>query len=237
MPAGETLVELVGVTKDYRGLRPLRIARLELRAGQSMALLGVDAVAAEVLVNLVTGAMLPDTGAVTVLGRPTRDIHDPQAWLQILDHFGLLSDRAVLLGQLTAEQNLAVPLSLELDDLPLQVRAQVSALADEVGLGGDERQQPLDDLSPAAKLRVRLGRALALDPRVVLAEHPNASIPSQDVSTFAADFARVVGRRGVAARVVTADLVFARAVADEVLTLQPATGELRRSQGWRRWFS
>jgi ABC-type transporter Mla maintaining outer membrane lipid asymmetry ATPase subunit MlaF len=237
MPAGETLVQLVGISKDYRGLRPLRIARLELRAGQSMALLGVDPVAAEVLVNLVTGAMLPDTGTVTVLGRQTSDIRDPQAWLETLDHFGLLSERAVLLGQLTAEQNLAVPLSLELDDLPAPVRAQVRALAGEVGLSDDERQRALDDLSPSARLRVRLGRALALDPRVVLAEHPNASVAPEDVSAFAADFTRAVRGRGIAALVITADLMFARAVAEEVLTLQPASGELRRAQGWRRWLS
>ena len=237
MPDSETLVELIGVSKDYRGLRPLRIARLELRAGRSTALLGVDPVAAEVLVNLVTGAMLPDTGAVTVLGRQTSDIRDPHAWLETLDQFGLLSERAVLLGQLTAEQNMAVPLSLELDDLPAPVRAQVSALANEVGLSDNERRELLDDLTPSAQLRVRLGRALALDPRVILAEHPNAAVAPEDVSAFAADFTRVVGGRGVAALVITADPVFARAVAEEVLTLQPATGELRPSQGWRRWFS
>ena len=110
-------------------------------------------------------------------------------------------------------------------------------LADEVGLAPAEIAQFVGTLPPAARLRVRLGRALALGPRVLLAEHPNAALPPDDRSAFAADLTRVVGRRGLASLVMTADPVFAKAVAEDVLTLEPATGELRRSQGWRRWFS
>jgi hypothetical protein len=72
---------------------------------------------------------------------------------------------------------------------------------------------------------------------VLLAEHPNASIPSEDAPAFAADFARVVERRRLASLVLTADRTFAGAIADEVLTLEPATGALKAALGWRRWFS
>ena len=86
-------------------------------------------------------------------------------------------------------------------------------------------------------MRLRLGRALALDPHVVLAEHPNAELSADDTPVFAADVSRIISRRRVAMLVFTADRTFASAVAEDVLTLQPATGELRRSNGWRRWFS
>jgi hypothetical protein len=43
--------------------------------------------------------------------------------------------------------------------------------------------------------------------------------------------------RGMAALVLTADQQFARVLADEVLVLHPATGTLKSSSGWRRWFS
>ena len=125
--SGEPLVELRGVAKDYHGLRPLRISAFTLHEGESVALLGFDQVTAEVLVNLVTGAMLPDSGDVTVLGRATASIQQADDWVYTLDQFGLLSERAVLLDQLTAEQNLAMPLSLELDELPDDVRARVPA--------------------------------------------------------------------------------------------------------------
>jgi putative ABC transport system ATP-binding protein len=236
MAADERLVELRAVSKDYRGLRPLRVSSLALHQGESLALLGFDQVTAEILVNLVTGAILPDAGEVIVMGRPTSSIDHANDWVETLDQFGLLSERAVLLDQLTAEQNLAVPLSLELDALPTEVRTRVNRLAHEVGLADADLQTPLSSLSAAKRLRVRLGRALALDPRVLLAEHPNASLSHAEVPSFAADLAQVAAARRLALLVLTADQAFARAVAGRVLTLQPATGELKRA-GWRSWFS
>src|SRR5688500_8359192 len=134
MADGELLVELAGVSKDYRGLRPLRVQRLELRAGESIALLGVDAAMAEVLVGLITAAQLPDEGEVNVFGRATRSITSVDDWVRELDRFGLISDRAVLVEQFTAQQNLALPLSLDIDDIPAALRNEVQHLASEVGL-------------------------------------------------------------------------------------------------------
>lgn len=237
MPPGNILISLRGVRKDYNGLRPLRVERLELREGESLAIVGFDRAGAEVLVDLITAASLPDSGDVDIFGTPTSAITDSGTWLRELDHFGIVSERAVLLEQLTVEQNLALPLTLELDDLPAAVRARMRELADEVGIALDELPQALGRLGPSGQLRVRLGRALALAPRVLLAEHPNATLPSEETPTFAADFARIIAGRRVATLVLTADRTFAGAVAERVLTLDPATGELRSSAGWRRWFT
>ena len=51
-------------------------------------MLGVDGGAAEVLVNLVTGASVADRGVVRVLGRSNADIVDGDEWLASLDRFG-----------------------------------------------------------------------------------------------------------------------------------------------------
>lgn len=236
MPHGEPLVELRGVVKEYRGLRPLRVSRLDLHEGQSLALLGFDQVTAEVLVDLVTGATIPDSGDVIVFGQPTSAIQDDRAWLTLLDSFGLLSERAVLVEQFTAEQNLILPYTLDLGDVSDELRVQVRQLAEEIGLSRAELTAPVGGLSDSARLRIRLGRALALRPRVLLAEHPNASLSAHETASFAADLSRIVAGRRLASVVMTADSSFARAVAEEVLTLQPATGDLKRTSGWRRWF-
>jgi ABC-type transporter Mla maintaining outer membrane lipid asymmetry ATPase subunit MlaF len=236
MAPGDVIVSLRAVQKDYRGLRPLRVERLELRQGEHVALLGFDRAAAEVVVDLITAASLPDAGDVDIFGAPTRTIADPGTWLRELDQFGILSERAILLDQLTAEQNLAVPFSLELDDLSERLRGDVRTLADEVGLSSEELKAPVAALGPLARARIRLAKALALKPRVLLAEHPNALVPAADLPTFAAEFSRIVSAREVTLLVLTADSTFARAVAERVLTLQPATGALEVSSGWRSWF-
>src|SRR5262245_54396146 len=112
--SADLLVSMRGVEIDYRGLRPLRVAQLDLRRGERLALLGFDRGAAQVLVDLITGAALPDAGEIVVFGRPTGSITDSDSWLRELDRFGIISERMVLLDQLTAEQNLAMPFSLDL---------------------------------------------------------------------------------------------------------------------------
>jgi ABC-type lipoprotein export system ATPase subunit len=235
--AGNLLIEMAGVTKDYRALRPLRVQRLELHEGESIALLGFDAAMAEVLVNLITAAQLPDEGEIRVFGRSTRSITSVDDWVTELDRFGLISTRAVLVDRFTAEQNLALPLTLEIDPLHPQIRAEVAAISKEVGLSDAELGVPTGELSPSAQVRVRLGRALALRPRILLAEHPTALVTNQDCSDFAVDLSRIIEQRGIAALILTTDPSFSTVV-HSVRELRPATGQLiEKKPGWRRWFS
>lgn len=235
MASPEIVVALRDVIKDYKSLRPLRVEHFELRQGEPVALLGFDQTAAEILVNLITGATLPDSGDVDVFGVSTRLIADPDAWLVEMDRFGILSQRVVLLDAFTVEQNLALPFSLEINELPDDVRGKVRALAEEVGVS-QHLLQSTASLNADVQLRVRLGKALALGPRVLLAEHPNAMLPADAVSRFAADLKAIVAARRLAMLVMTADSAFARQVSTRTLTLKPATGELERASGWRKWF-
>jgi ABC-type polar amino acid transport system ATPase subunit len=113
----------------------------------------------------------------------------------------------------------------------------VESVAAEVGLSSADMARPVGALSSSGRLRLRLGRALAPTPRILLSEHPNALLEPADVSRFAADYSRIVAARGVASVVLTADREFAARVAPRVLTLEPATGELKPLSGWRRLFT
>jgi ABC-type sulfate/molybdate transport systems ATPase subunit len=236
MSSNDVLLRLRGVSKDYRSLRPLRIAELDLPPGRSLALLGFDQTMAEVLVDLITGAILPDSGEIVAFGQHTSSIADPGSWLTTLDQFGLFTDRAVLVEQFTVEQNLALPLSITVEDMTPEIRARVAELASEIGLANELRRQA-GVLGPALRARIRLGRALALAPRVLVAEHPNATLSAQEASALGTDMARIIETRGIASIVLTADQSFARTVSKEILVLEPATGALKPASSWRRWFS
>jgi ABC-type transporter Mla maintaining outer membrane lipid asymmetry ATPase subunit MlaF len=231
------LVQVREVTKDYRALRPLRLQEFDLHAGESVAFLGFDLAMAEVLVNMITGAILPDSGSITVFGQRTDTIANAERWVETLDQFGLISERAVMLDELTTRQNLALPLSLHIESMPPHVRDQVERIASEVGLTAAELDARVSSLPPLARQQLRLGRALALAPKVILAEHPNAPLSEPDTLAFAKTFARVIASRGIAALVLTANHEFAASISSRVLTLQPATGLLKSPSGWRRWFS
>ena len=226
-------IEIIGVVKDYRGLRPLRIERLAVAPGELVAILGVDQVSAEVLVNLITGTTLPDRGIVRVFGQATADIHDSTEWMSVVDRFGILSERAVLLDALSVVQNLAIPFSLDVEPPSDDLRARAEALAQEVGLDRSSWNTRLSDLGPTARTQVRLGRALALDPRVLLLEHPTASVPRENVEAFGGQIRRIMQARGAAACTLTADRPFAEAAMGRLLILEPSTGRLAEPRpGW-----
>jgi len=230
-PTTDPVLELSDVSKDYRGLRPLRIASLSVAAGERVAILGLDQITAEVFVNMATGASLPDRGDVRLFGRSTSAIADSADWLSVVDRFGIVSSRAVLLDALTVVQNLAMPFTLEVDPLSADVRERAVALAAEVGLPDAAHDRPVGELDAGGRFRVRFGRALALDPAIVVFEHPTVELSEQDVAIVAARCRDVAVARKTATITLTADRDFGKRVASRVLALQPATGRLS-GDGW-----
>jgi len=228
------LIQIADLSKAYGALRPLRIASLSVAAGESVAIVGLDRPAAEMFVNLLTGATLPDRGAVEVFGRTTSSIEDSDAWLALVDRFGIVSERAVLLDGLSVAQNLAVPFTLEIEPPPDDVRRRVEALAAEVGLDAGALSRPAGEIDATMRARMRVARALALDPDVLLIEHLSADVPRAEVAALGSSIRRVAEQRGAAVIVATMDLEFARAVAQRVLTLEPATGKFSTRRGWLR---
>jgi predicted ABC-type transport system involved in lysophospholipase L1 biosynthesis ATPase subunit len=228
-----TVLEFAGTSKAYGGLRPLRIAELRVAAGERVAILGFDQPSAEMFVNLATGATLPEAGTVSIFGRPTNGIGDAADWLATVDRFGIVSERAVLLDALTVIQNLAMPFTLEIEPPPNHVRERAEALASEVGLAEAYWTRPVAELDAVGWLRVRFGRAIALDPAILLVEHASARLPREDVAALGAQIQAVAAARGIALVAASADETFAKAVADRVMTLEPATGRLKAQ---RRWF-
>jgi ABC-type polar amino acid transport system ATPase subunit len=134
---------------------------------------------------------------------------------------------------LTVIQNLAMPFTLEIDPPPDDVRAQAEGLAGEVGLPADVWATPVVELDAAGHARVRLGRALALNPAVLVLEHMNATLDAAEAGLLADVVRTTAARRGVAVVAATADEAFARAIGGRVLRWEPATGKLTEH---RRWF-
>ncbi len=81
---------------------------------------------------------------------------------------------------------------------------------------------------------MRLARALALDPAIVILEHPTARVARGEVAALGRAIRAILERRGTAAVTLTADPEFAAAVAPRVLTLDAATGRL--AEGRQGWF-
>jgi ABC-type lipoprotein export system ATPase subunit len=187
-------------------------------------------------VNLVTGAALPDEGTITVNGSPTSAVTDGDAWLASLDRFGIVSERAVMLDGSTFLQNLALPLSLAIDAIPADVKRRAEVLATEAGLSLERLGARAGEGTPEERARAQVARALALDPAILLLEHPSAALPRESVEVFAHDVGRVVERRSITALAITEDAAFAKRFATRWVTVKAATGDVVPAKPqWKLW--
>lgn len=222
-----TLLEISGLKKDYQALRPLRIARLSVDAGDIISINGIDARAAETLVHLITGATLPDEGEVTLFDQNTRAIADGTAWLKQLDGIGMITARGVLIEAFSVLQNIAMSYTLDVDPVDPRVVPQAGAVARDAGIDPAVLDLPAGKAGPEVQMRVHLARALALGPKMLIAEHASAALPRESVAAFGADLNKVAQARGLALLAITADDVLARAIGGQRLELVAASGELR----------
>jgi len=230
------LLDINGLEKDYRALRPLRIAQLTVSAGDVFAIGGIDAPGAETFVHLVTGATLPDAGNVILFGRNTRDIVDGDEWLKSLDGIGMITVRGILIGMFSVLQNIAMSITLDVDPIDPRVVPQAGALARAVGIDGAQFDLAAGQAPLEVQMRVHLARALALEPKLLIAEHASAALPRASVAQFGADLARVAQSRGLGLIALTADDVFAKAIGGRRLELVPASGELRPAGFLKKLF-
>jgi ABC-type transporter Mla maintaining outer membrane lipid asymmetry ATPase subunit MlaF len=228
------VVECTGVRKSYGALRPLRIQELAVWPAERVALSGIDAPGAEVMVNLVTGASLPDEGDLRVFGRRTADVADGDEWLSSLDRFGIVSPRAVMLEEATLAQNLALPFTLEIDPVSAETMERVRRLSHECDIAPEWLEQPAAELPAAMRARAHLVRALALGPELLIMEHPTAALEASDRRPFGRVVVRVCEARALTTLIISMDAEFSAAAASRVLTLEGATGVLKGAR--KAWF-
>jgi putative ABC transport system ATP-binding protein len=192
MPGAELVVE--SVSKRY-GERVTALADVSLRVrpGELALLTGRSGAGKSTLLNLIAGFDRPDGGRIVVDGQSVAAIKDPARFRR--EVVGFVFQLHHLIGGLTAEENVEVPLipggarrsrRLEL------VRARLA----EVGLEQRAGHRPAE-LSGGERQRVAIARALVNEPRLLLADEPTGALDSESGREVMALLAKLSRRHGV----------------------------------------
>ncbi len=177
--SSEWAIRLEGVGKSWPGLPSplLRGVDLEVPPGGFLAVSGPSGSGKSTLLGILAGLSLPDVGEVWVAGRCLTALGEEDRANLRATRIGLLFQDSRLLLNLSALDNVALPLLLR-GEPPQVSRDAASRLLHRVGLE-PRLHSPGRVLSGGERHRVALARALVHRPQVVLGDEPTASLDPQ----------------------------------------------------------
>lgn len=158
--------------------RVLNIDRWRLEDGEQVLLRGVSGSGKTTLFNVLAGLLHPTTGAVTYDDQPLYALAEAARDRFRARHIGYVFQTHNLIGALTALENVVMPLVFARDIAPAAQRQRAVELLEAVELGGYLNTLP-KRMSAGQRLRVAAARALANNPRVLLADEPTAALDTR----------------------------------------------------------
>lgn len=187
----------------------LEVPALDVRAGETLALIGPNGSGKSTLLRVMGLLQAPDRGRVTFRGRPVTVGDGLEARRRMAAVF-----QQPLLADMSVEDNVALGLrfrGVERGDR----RARVGRWLERLGIGG-LAGRPARRLSGGEAQRVALARALVLEPDLLLLDEPFAALDAPTRAALAHDLAAILRADRVTTVVVTHDRGEAQALADRV---------------------
>ncbi len=213
-------LKLVGLSKSFieGGSRRvvLQDVTLELKKGETVAILGKSGSGKTTLLNLIGGVDLADSGDIFIAGLQLTALKDHERTIFRRANIGFIFQFFNLIPTLTVWENLVLP--LELNGL-LNAAGKEAALEllGEVGLADRQKTFP-DRLSGGEQQRVAIARALVHDPLLVLADEPTGNLDEETGRHVLALLEKLTRKTGKNLVMVTHSLE-AAAIADRVFQL------------------
>ncbi len=164
------------VVKSFGPTPALRGATIAVQPGEILAVMGPSGSGKSTLLHCLAGILVPDQGEVWFAGQRLDTLGENRRSDLRRDRFGFVFQSGQLVPELTAEENVALPLLLSGTRRKLAL-AQARPWFGRLGLGGLEDRRS-GELSGGQAQRVALARGLVAQPEVLFADEPTGSLDS-----------------------------------------------------------
>jgi ribose transport system ATP-binding protein len=207
-----------GVSKRFGRHTVLDEVTFGVRAGSIHALVGENGAGKSTLMNILGGALRPDSGTVTLDGRPVA-FADPRAAIRagigtVHQEFGLFSNRSVAQNIFAGREPTGRAGFIRWRVLGRQAQAILSEIGVDLAPSA-----PVGTLSVAAQQMVEIAKALSLLPRVLILDEPTSSLSDHEAQRLFRLLAELKSRR-VAIIYISHHLSEVLQIADEISVLR-----------------
>ncbi|MFY1688388.1 ABC transporter ATP-binding protein [Plantactinospora sp. WMMB782] len=165
------------LTKKYGDNAVLHQTSLTVQHGESVAVMGPSGSGKSTLLYCLSGVLRPDSGDVFFDGIRVNELPDSRRAELRRSDFGFVFQFPGLLPELSADENVALPLMLA-GTRRREAVSRARRMFPALGLDGLERRRP-GELSGGQAQRVAIARALILEPAVVFADEPTGALDTE----------------------------------------------------------
>jgi ABC-type lipoprotein export system ATPase subunit len=215
------VVETRGLRKTYVGKIDVPVLHgidMRVRAGEFAAIVGQSGSGKTTLLNILGALDVPTGGTVLVNGVDISTLDDDGLARLRGDEIGFVFQFHYLLDEFTCLENALMPITIRHGEETAEQRERVIRLLGRVGLETQLHKHP-DEMSGGQNQRCAIVRALANDPKIVLADEPTGNLDSRSGQVVFELMREMNRESGVAFVMITHDDRLAQA-ADRILLIE-----------------
>lgn len=184
-------------------VRALNGVSFSIPKGTFCAIVGTSGSGKSTLLNMLAGLEKPTKGEIIIAGEHIEKKSENQLVAFRRDHVGFIFQSYNLLPSITAEENVAMPLTFRGVDKKTREKIADRYL-ELVGLSSHKKHRPTQ-MSGGQQQRVGMARALAVEPEIVFADEPTGNLDSATTEEMMQLMKKVVDERGQTLVMVTHD--------------------------------
>ncbi|MEZ8351192.1 ABC transporter ATP-binding protein [Vibrio splendidus] len=163
------------VSTNQEHLTILEHVDIDIREGETVAIVGTSGAGKSTLMTLLAGLDVPTKGEISLLGQPLSQLDDEARAKIRSESVGFVFQSFLLIPSLSALQNVTLPCLLKGEDEDIE---RATALLESVGLK-DRLDHLPSQLSGGEQQRVALARAFMIKPKILFADEPTGNLDQQ----------------------------------------------------------
>lgn len=209
-----SMIKLNNICKKFGEKDALKNINLEIKQGETLAIIGGSGSGKSTLLRLMIGLIRPTSGELWVKGKEISHISEDELD-KVRLNMGMVFQYSALFDSMTVGENVAFGLREHTDYSEEKIRQIVAEKLELVGLPDSQNYMP-GELSGGMKKRVSLARAIAFEPDVIFYDEPSSGLDPIMTAKIDELIVSTQKKLKVTSVVVTHDMVSACHIADRI---------------------
>ena len=200
--SSDVIIKADDIKKSYGETHAMRGISLEIKRGEVLAIMGPSGSGKSTLLHTLAGIIRPDSGKVYFSGSRIDNLNDHGRTMLRRTKFGFVFQFSQLVPELTAIDNVAVPLLL--NGIPRgEAYHRAEQWLNKVGITDAKLNHLANQLSGGQIQRVAIARAMVINPEVLFADEPTGSLDSLNSELVMKMFIKTAKENGTTVVMVT----------------------------------